>query len=206
MRSMKKTLLPGTGDVVRTDGSLLLRLRSGEQEAATALYQRYASRIEAIAKARTSQALAPRLDAQDVVQSVFRTFFRRAAAGQYEIPKGAELWNLLYAISLNKIRSLAAYHQADKRSASATGAWTDAEHGPAEEENGLVLMRLIIGDVLATLPDDQRRMVEMRIEGNHIAEIALATGRSMRSVERLLQDFRRRLSRIVFEEPRNDGE
>jgi hypothetical protein len=43
-------------------------------------------------------------------------------------------------------------------------------------------------------------MVQLRIEGHSVAEIAAATQRAKRSVERLLQDFRTRLGRLIFDE------
>ncbi|HEX6961323.1 MAG TPA: sigma-70 family RNA polymerase sigma factor [Lacipirellula sp.] len=184
-----------------TDRSLLRRFRSGEQDAATTLYERYARKVQDVAKARTSPALAPRLDADDVVQSVFRTFFRRASEGQYEVPDGAELWNLLHVISLNKIRSLASHHRAAKRNVAATTPLEDNRAIASEGEDGLRLLKMVIDEALEAMPDDQRRMVQLRIEGHSVAEIALATQRSKRSVERLLQDFRGRLSRLIFEEP-----
>jgi RNA polymerase sigma factor (sigma-70 family) len=189
----------------KTDQSLLRRFRSGEQDAAAALYARYAQKVEAVAKARTSPALAPRLDADDVVQSVFRTFFRRAAEGQYEVPDGAELWNLLHVISLNKIRSLATHHRAAKRSVAATTALDESRESARDDHDALLILKMIIDETLKALPDDQQRMVQLRIEGHSVADIAAVTQRSKRSVERLLQDFRSRLSRLVFEESAADG-
>ncbi len=188
----------------RTDHSLLRRFRSGEQDAAAALYARYAQKVQAVAKARTSPALAPRLDADDVVQSVFRTFFRRASEGQYEAPDGAELWNLLHVISLNKIRSLATHHRAAKRNVAATTALDDS-HSTNGDEASLLVLKMIIDETLDSLPADQKRMVQLRIEGHTVADIAVATERSKRSVERLLQDFRTRLGRLLVEEPLNHG-
>jgi RNA polymerase sigma-70 factor, ECF subfamily len=188
-----------------TDRSLLRRFRSGEQDAATTLYARYAQKVGAVARARTSPALAPRLDADDVVQSVFRTFFRRASEGQYEVPDGAELWNLLHVISLNKIRSLASHHRAAKRNVAATTTLENSAAAASEGEDALLLLKMVIDEALEAMPDDQRRMVQLRIEGHSVAEIAATTQRSKRSVERLLQDFRSRLSRLIFEEPLKHG-
>jgi RNA polymerase sigma-70 factor (ECF subfamily) len=187
---------------VSSDRSLLRRLRSGEQDAAAALYVRYVQRVEAVAKAGTSPALAARMDAEDVVQSVFRTFFRRASEGQYQVPDGAELWNLLRVISINKIRLLAAHHRAAKRSVGVTCELDETLHNydGAGEENALLILKLLIEDAVEVLPEDQRRMVQLRIEGHSVAEIAAATHRAKRSVERLLQDFRTRLGRLIFDE------
>jgi RNA polymerase sigma-70 factor, ECF subfamily len=188
----------------RTDRSLLRRLRGGEQDAAEALYVRYARRLRALASTQTSAALASRFDPEDVVQSVFRTFFRRAADGQYDVPEGEELWNLLLVISLNKIRALATYHKAAKRDATTTFPLTSAESsssGPdASKYEALQILELVIDEVLVNLPESQRAMIRMRIEGHAVDEIAAATQRSKRTVERALMQFRAQLGKLLFEE------
>jgi RNA polymerase sigma-70 factor (ECF subfamily) len=191
----------------RTDRSLLRRLRGGEEDAATALYLRYARRVQALAQAKTSAALARRVDPEDVVQSVFRTFFRRAAEGHYDVPEGDELWKLLLVISLNKIRTLAGFHRAAKRDVAKTVALENshsAEAAAASEEEALRVLEMIIAESLAGLPEAQQEMIRLRIEGHGVAEIADATRRSKRSVERVLQQFRSRLGRQVLEEPPED--
>ena len=54
-----------------SDHSLLRRFRSGEPDAATELYVRYAQRLQSLAKSQTSHQLSSRFDPEDVVQSVF---------------------------------------------------------------------------------------------------------------------------------------
>src|SRR6476469_11243463 len=63
----------------RTDRSLLLRLRRGEDDAATALYVRYARRLLALTRSKTSSDLDRQVEAEDIVQSVFLSFFRKAS-------------------------------------------------------------------------------------------------------------------------------
>lgn len=191
-------------EVQRTDGSLLRRFRRGEQDAATALYLRYAGRLQALARTKTSAALAARVDPEDVVQSVFRTFFRRASEGHYDVPDGDELWKLLLVISLNKIRTLAAYYRAGKRDLDATVALEVAEQSAGADAGGqeeaLRILEMIIDETLADFPEAQRQMIRLRIEGHGVAEIADATQRAKRSVERVLQQFRTRLGRLVLED------
>jgi RNA polymerase sigma-70 factor (ECF subfamily) len=74
-----------------TDESLLFRFQRGQSDAATALYLRYAKRLHALVSKQRGADLAARVDPEDIVQSVFRTFFRRAAAGHYVVPQGDEL-------------------------------------------------------------------------------------------------------------------
>lgn len=192
----------------RTDHSLLRRIRGGEQAAATALYVRYAQRLQALAKAKTSPALAARIDPEDVVQSVFRTFFRRASEGHYDVPEGDELWKLFLVISLNKIRTLAEFHRAAKRDVSSTVGLEHSQPAVAarngSQEEALHTLEMIITETLDDLPEAQREMIRLRIEGCGVTEIAETTRRSKRSVERVLQQFRSRLGRLVLEDQSDD--
>lgn len=183
-----------------SDGSLVRRFRRGTADAATLLYFRYADHLLSLTAARIAPDLAARVDADDIVQSVFRTFFRRAAAGQYEMPDGEDLWKLFLVIALNKIRSAAAYHKAAKRDIRRTpGLEPGAEPaGPADD--ALAHLRLTIDELLAGMPDPQRAIVERRVEGYEVAEIAARVGCSQRSVERCLQTFRGRLAAVLNEE------
>lgn len=187
-----------------TDQSLLRKFQAGDPDAATQLYLRYAKRLQALAQAQVAEDLAQRVDPEDIVQSVFRTFFRRVSLGQYDVPEGEDLWRLFLVIGLNKVREVAAHHRAAKRDVRATagGAAHDqalrAAHGPDEE--ALAILRLVVDEVLHDLPAAQRRIIELRIEGFEVAEIARQSGRSKRSVERVLQEFRNNLQSLVLEE------
>src|SRR5438034_4074023 len=48
--------------------------RSGDPEAARQLFEQYVDRLVALARRRLSRNLAGRVDPEDIVQSVFRTF------------------------------------------------------------------------------------------------------------------------------------
>jgi len=176
----------------------LRRFQRGEPDAATAIYLRYAQRLQRLAKVQTGRELAVRLDPEDVVQSVFRTFFRRASHGHYQIPDGEELWKLFLVIALNKIRGLGEFHRAAKRDVGQTVGITTSERflatdGPHDEQAYRVL-RLTVEDLLADLPEVQREMVVLRIDGHDVHSIAQRVHRSKRSVERVLQKFRQRLN------------
>jgi RNA polymerase sigma-70 factor (ECF subfamily) len=193
--------LPGTGP---SDRSLLRRLKAGEEDAATALYLRYADHLRSLADAQRSPALAARLDPDDIVQSVFRTFFRRAARDGYDVPEGDDLWKLFLVIALHKIRNAASHHRAARRDVRQTVALGEADGlgGVERDATGLAVLRMVVDEALGRLPETARPIIELRIEGFEVAEIAERSGRSKRSVERVLQRFRDELRGVLDVEDR----
>jgi RNA polymerase sigma-70 factor (ECF subfamily) len=187
-----------------SDGSLLRRFQGGQHDAATELYLRYAERLHAIVVKQSSKDLARRIDAEEIVQSVFRTFFRRATHGHYTVPEGEELWKLLLVIALNKVRAAGAYHRASKRDVRQTVAGEAFEHAMESEQCGdegaLTVLRMVIEELLEGMPAANRRMIELRIEGYEVAEITEEVRRSKRTVERVLQGFRNRLESLIHED------
>jgi RNA polymerase sigma-70 factor (ECF subfamily) len=179
-----------------SDGSLVRRYRDGNQDAATHLYQRYAERLRALAKGKVTATLATRLDPDDIVQSVFRSFFKAAQQGLYDVPAGEELWKILMVIALNKIRNHRDYHLAAKRDARLTQSGAGVEHdlhGQTAANDSEAFLQLVIAEALESLPPVHRQMVQLRIEGYDVAQIADKTGRSKRTTERILQEARTKL-------------
>jgi RNA polymerase sigma-70 factor (ECF subfamily) len=187
-----------------SDCSLLRRLQHGEFDAFTQLYVRYAERLHALAMAQSSPELARRVDPEDIVQSVFRTFFRRAVQGHYSVPDGEEIWKLLLVIALNKVRAAGAFHRAAKRDVRMTTGGVAFERAlesePGRDEAALRVLQLVIDELLAEMPTPHRQIIELRIESYEVAEIAEKVQRSKRSVERVLQDFRKRLEALIPED------
>lgn len=186
------------------DQELLQRLGHGDEEAAGQLYHRYARRLLAFANARCTGRLRQCVDAEDIVQSAFRSFFRKAAQGMYNVPDNQELWKLLMVVALNKIRDAVDFHQAAKRDVRmARGGdqvlrllTQQSEHGKAAD----AVYRLVLQETVDALPPRSRQIVQLRIEGYEVAEIARCTSRALRSVERVLQEYRSTLRRLLEDE------
>jgi RNA polymerase sigma-70 factor (ECF subfamily) len=139
-----------------SDRSLLRRFRSGQADASTKLYLRYAHRLQALAARRTSSELGRLLDPEDIVQTVFRTFFRRVAKGSYDVPDGEEIWKLLLVIALNKIRDLGAHYKAAKRDVRRTSSGEANElaiqRAAGKDEAALAVLQMVVDEVLEELP------------------------------------------------------
>jgi RNA polymerase sigma-70 factor (ECF subfamily) len=184
-----------------SDHSLLQRLRSGNQHAATQLYLRYATRLRALVRAKRSPDLARRVDIEDIVQSIFGSFFRGASRGYYDVPAGEELWKLFLVIALNKIRAKGAFHRATKRDVRKTlgGEALEEVAGIAagQDAEAYSILELTIEEALKRLPPQHKEILALRIEGHEVMEIAQQTGRSKRTVERILQECRKHLADLL---------
>jgi len=182
-----------------TDTTLIHRCRAGDEDAAASLFLRYAQRLRQIAHLRCSRRHDSRYDADDIVQSVFRTFFQGVRRRAYEVPPGGTIWRLLMVLAVNKVRNHAAFHRAAKRDVAATQSAADAElrQALATDESAVTLLRMVLDEQLAGLPAANRQIIRLRIEGYDVGEIATRAGRSRRTVERVLQEFRTRLTKVL---------
>lgn len=176
------------------------RTGKGAAPDAAKVFALYAQRLTRVAEQHLSRKLAARLDGEDVVQSLFRTFFRRSAEGQFQIDGADHLWRLLVRISILKARAHARHHNAARRAATAEvegdgDSWlTEAledEPGPAEAA-ALIDQ---IDALLRGLPADFTRVLEMKLQGYTVAEIATALQLSRQTVYRALQLLQHRLER-----------
>jgi DNA-directed RNA polymerase specialized sigma24 family protein len=68
------------------------------------------------------------------------------------------------------------------------------------------ILTMVIDELLADLSETQQQIVQLRIEGNTIGQIADETGRSRRTVERVMQEFRQRLSELIDGDDVSTGE
>lgn len=177
------------------DVVLLERFRSGDGDAALQLYLRYADRLLRVATKQTAHELSTRFDPEDIVQSVFRTFFRRAASGQYNAPEGDELWKLLLVMALNKVRSRAGFHRSGKRDIRKTQSMPSEQldEGSGSHDVARSILYMSVEEIIQRQPESHRGIIRLRIDGLDIQAIAERERRSKRTVERVLQSFRNEL-------------
>lgn len=181
--------------------ALLNRYRDGDEHAAGELFERYVYRLMGLARNRLSNRLARRVDPEDVVQSVYRSFFRAAAEGNYELQRSGDLWRLLVAITLNKLRMQARRHNADKRSmkceesiALSPGSFGITPERVAEDPQPeeVAAVSELLEQVMEGMTVQQRKMLELRLQNYKIEEIAVEVGCSERTVRRLLDQVKQR--------------
>jgi RNA polymerase sigma-70 factor (ECF subfamily) len=177
-------------------------------EAARRIWQRFAPRLCTLARRRLNARIRVREDENDIVQSMFRSFF----AGQRDrasAPQGREeLWRLLVWMTLCKVANAAHYHQRSRRDvrrecapASMSGSAGGATGRPAEIEDlralapeDEVVSRIELARLLLRLRKDLRQIIAWKLEGYTNAEIGRKIDRTERTVE-----IKMRLIREILE-------
>lgn len=190
--------------------SWVRKLADGDEAVAADFWQRYGGPLNRVAKSQLSPRLERRIGAEDVVQSVCRTFFRRIQAGEFQLGDGDGLWRLLCAITLTKVRMKARFHQQQRRSMdreqSIEGATGDSD-APAREfasaaptPDELAQFDEQLAALLDGLDDEEQQMVELKLQQFTHQEIADRMGCSERTVRRILQRVQSRLRRAIDED------
>ena len=188
---------------------IVKRLCEGEEQAASEVFHRYANRLIAFAHSRMSARFAGRFDAEDVVQSAYGSFFCRARDQRLDLTGGGDLWSLLVAITMNKLRKRIEFHSAAKRhvgrdrsiDGDSPGQMAESrEPSPREQAALWDEIDLLTRD----LSEQKREIVQLRLAGWLIEEIAGKVGRSERMVRRVMEQMRNTLGRRLAE-AQDDG-
>jgi RNA polymerase sigma-70 factor (ECF subfamily) len=177
------------------------RLEAGDPQAAEEVFARYAERLVHLAQRHLGGKVATREDGEDIVQSVFRTFFRRSEGGEFRIDTSGELWRLLVTITVRKVHARIRHHTRPKRSVGAEVAGEDAaladararEPGPEE----LLMLVEQIEALVRGFPELHGKALALRLQGYSVPEIAGALKVSRRTIERALGLLRQRLARTI---------
>jgi RNA polymerase sigma-70 factor, ECF subfamily len=178
-------------------------LRRGDQQVALAFCKEFAEPLERLADRRLVGGLRRRVGAEDVVQSVCRTFLRRMSAGEFQLPDSESLWRLLCAITLSKISKQARWHQRQKRNVDqeislealellAEGMEYQFEApGPLPDEAAAFADQF--QQLIESLDGEEGRIIDLKLQQYTNEEAAARIGCSERTVRRLLKRVQDRL-------------
>ena len=180
------------------DRTLADEFIAGDAHAFEELYNRYSERLIRLARSRISKRLAARIEAEDVVQSVFRTFFGRAQKGQFHFDAENDVSKLLVAITMNKLRNKVDWHTAAKRDVGAEMALDsngslpsafDAD-GETPSPTAVVTFVDLLDNFMVSLRETDRQILELRLQNLTQQEIAEQVGCTERTVRRVLERIR----------------
>jgi RNA polymerase sigma-70 factor, ECF subfamily len=189
---------------------LIQRLENGDAEAAAILFDRYARRLIGLARRRLDSRVRPKADADDVVNSVVRTFCRRAVERPFDLDGPDALWALLVEITLRKCGRWNRHFHTRKRDIRREQtppplSDSDCNHEPldaaAPRPEDEAVLREMVEHLLHDLDDRARAVCEMRLQGYEIGEIAVALRWSEATVNRKIRLIKDRMKQLWPELP-----
>jgi RNA polymerase sigma factor (sigma-70 family) len=199
---IQERTMPGDEDQWR---QLIEGLRAGDRQAARMFWEQYGQALHRVAEKHLGAAVRRRIGPEDVVQSACRTFLRRAQGGEFQLPDSEALWSLLCVITLTKVREQTRYHLRQKRGLAqevhglgdagdaSDPALNAAAPGPTPAEAAEFADQL--EQVLASLDEEERRVVDLKLQEYTHEEVAERLGCSERTVRRVFKRVQARLAR-----------
>jgi RNA polymerase sigma factor (sigma-70 family) len=177
-----------------TYDELIRQVRAWDQDAAAELIRRYEPAIRRVVRVRLADArLGNLLDSMDICQSVLKSFFVRAAAGQYELDTPEQLLKLLSTMARNKLTTQARGEHAQRRDRRRVvhdspddGGLVAPGRGPTAEVDA----RDLLHEVRRRLSADEQAILDLRNQGEDWAAIAARLGGGAEAL-------RKRLARAI---------
>ncbi len=181
---------------------LLAQVKAGDQQAATDLFHQFANRLVGLARRELDLDLRRKVDPEDVVQSVFGSFFRRHGAGEIDVQSWESLWSLLAVITVHKCGHKIRYYRAGKRDAGRERSavrytddsrtdWETVAKDPTPSHAAMLKEEL--QKLMASLEAIERQMLTLHLRSDTVEEISKQVGRSERTVRRVLKRIRSQL-------------
>ncbi len=166
------------------DQELIAAYRQGSEEAASALFERYYTRLLELIRRQLGWKLREVEGSTDVAQSVLRSFFSQVRQNQVQVGPDNSLWPLLVTIALNKMRNRGKFWQRERRDPSRQVP-LDAEDDPLEQgpsPQDVAAVKELVDRLLAPFSDRRRKILELILEGRPVGEIAAELGTTERTV------------------------
>lgn len=185
---------------------LLDQLEHGNPEASRKIFRRFARRLIYLSRRRLNKVIRQKVDPEDVVQSVFRSFFTRQAEGQWDLQSWDHLWAILMVITLRKCGHRIEYFHAACRDVRREANPADSarqlhalDRQPTGEEAAMLVEMVEVLLRGQTVRD--RRILELRLQHETFESIAAQVGCSENTVARVVERVRQRLERM---DPRDE--
>lgn len=179
---------------------LMAQLRDGQNEAAAQVFNRFANRLIVLARKQLDPKILQKVDPEDVLQSVFRSFLIRNATGQLgEFESWDNLWAVLVVMTRRKCGRRTDYFHTDRRDvrrevAGASPAdQSDSDLGiPTDEPtpSEAAMLTETIERLMNSLEGRQREVLTLSLQGYTPAEISARLGCTERTVYRVLDRVR----------------
>jgi RNA polymerase sigma-70 factor (ECF subfamily) len=186
-------------DSAESFAALLARARHGDEAAMAHLVEQYEPQVRAVARVRLSAALRPYLDTMDLVQSVHRSLMVGLRENKFDISSPENLIGLAVTMLQRKVARHWRRVQRQERDSRAGGDPQQLAHRLMSLSSSDIDPALAaeyqdkVRQLLETLDDADRRLIELRLEGCSTAEAARALGVDADVLRVRLSRLRKRL-------------
>jgi RNA polymerase sigma-70 factor, ECF subfamily len=190
--------------------NLMTRLRAGDEAAAAEVFRRFTHRLIGLARARLDHLIRRKVDPEDILQSVYRTFFSRHAEGGFTLDSWDSLWGMLTVITVRKCDYRRKYFRAARRdvgreitvraeadSTAPEAAALARDPTPSEAARLAETVEMLMRE----LSGRERDMLGLSLQGYDVAEISGRVARTERTVQRVLKRVRERLEQLRRDAP-----
>lgn len=196
----------------------MTKLQAKDNAAAGQVFQRYAKQLINLAQHNLQPLMRSKMDPEDVVQSVFQSFFVRQEAGEFaDVETWESLWKVLVTLTLRKCGRRMTYFSADCRDvhreihetpvaldASGDSGWENLLADPTAAE--ATKLTETLEALMSRLGKEDRRgernrqILALRLQGYQAPEISEQLGCTERTVFRVMERVKELVSRMLAEE------
>lgn len=173
---------------------------------ASLLFQRYAERLLCVARDRLGSKFQAKVGAEDIVQSAFKSFFRRRDEFRFARDDEDGIWGLLLVITGRKCSKWIDLFSAEKRAVnrevsanddagSQSGSMQLAGREPDPQE--AALLGELVEQLMNQFEPRQQEMISLRMQGYELEEIANQVASSRRTVARVIAEAKAWLSNYL---------
>jgi RNA polymerase sigma-70 factor (ECF subfamily) len=187
---------------VREDSQLadfLRRIQQGDEGAARELLQRFEPEVRLVVRRQLPRLLRSRFDSLDFLQSVWGSFFRRMRDAPTDFEDSRHLVAFLARAAKNKVideyRRAASLKNDMHREEP---LWGDGRRpkevaDPIDSPSEVAQAHEVFDRLHALLPEERRTILELKAQGLSSKDIGGRLGVSERTVQRVLEELRRRM-------------
>ncbi len=170
-----------------SDNELVDRWKSGDEQSAACIVDRYSLRMVALVASRLSDKFRGSIAPEDVVQSALGSFFTAARRSRIQFSQSVSLWHLLATIAKRKMLRSIERSGALKRGGNVRDiSFDEAIHNAVEspECEATEMLGELISELEDRLSPELRSVMEGLLCCETQAEIATRTGVDERTVRR----------------------
>ena len=177
----------------------LRRIQAGDDGAARELLNRYEAEVRLVVRRQLPRLLRSRFDSLDFLQSVWGSFFRRMRTAPTEFEDSRHLVAFLARAAKNKV--IDEYRRAASRKHNMhreEPLWLDGRRprdvpDPIDSPSEVAEAHEVLVRLCELMPVGRRTILEMKAQGLSSKDIGQRLGISERTVQRVLEELRRRM-------------